>query len=323
MSATRNLLGAMLVLSLGLAAAHAQSAADYPSKPIKMIVPYAAGGNMEMWRPTWEKLSQALGQPVVVDYKPGAGGSIGTEALANAAPDGHTLIVGTIGTHAINYFVYPTIRYKPADFSTVSVIGEMPDLVAVHPSVPATSVAELIALAKAKPGELAFGSPGIGSSSHLVGELFSTLTGTRLIHVPYKGSAPEILDLLAGRIQITFDNLPLPLPHIKEGKLRALAVTSAQRAPLLPDVPTLAESGLKDFDVNSWYAVYAPAGTPRPIIEKLSTALVSILKTPEIATPLVEKGWRIVASSPEEGDKFTMQEVARWGEVSKTAGISK
>ena len=227
-------------------------AQSYPSKPIKVVVPYAPGGNMEHWRATLEKVSQLLGQPLVMENRPGAGGNIGSDYAAKSPADGYTLLIGTIGTHAINASVYAKMPYDVIkDFTPVVFLATMTNVAIVNPATPVKSIQEFIDYARANPGKLNFASPGNGSSAHLTGELFKQVTGVVMQHVPYKGSAPAVMDLIAGRIDIMFDNIPLPLPHIKAGKLRGLAVTAAQRSPSLPELPTLAEAGVPGFDVSS------------------------------------------------------------------------
>ena len=306
---------------LGLAAAGA-SAQGYPNKPVRVVIPYAAGGNMEHWRPTLAKVGQLMGQTFYMENKPGAGGNIGADAAAKSPADGYTLVIGTIGTHAINVTAYAKMPYDAIkDFTPIVSLATMSNAVIVNATSPVKNVQELIDQARANPGKLNFGSPGNGSSAHMTGELFAQANGLKLQHVPYKGSAPAMLDLMAGRIDIMFDNVPLPLPHIKAGKLRALAATAAQRAPVLPDLPTLAELGYKGFDVSSWYGIYAPAGLPRELVAKLNAAFNEALKAPDVREQLSAQGWQVTGGTPEQFAAFTQAELDRWAKVVKAANV--
>jgi len=314
-------LRAALVLAL-LAFGLPAGAQVYPSKPIKVVVPYAPGGNMEHWRGTLGKVSQSLGQQLVMENRPGAGGNIGSDYAAKSPADGYTLVIGTIGTHAINASVYANMPYDPVkDFTPVVYLATMTNVAVVNPATPVKSIREFIDYARANPGRLNFGSPGNGSSAHLTGEMFKQVTGIAMQHVPYKGSAPALMDLIAGRIDIMFDNIPTPLMHIMAGKLRGLAVTAAQRAPSLPELPTLAEAGVPGFDVSSWYGVYAPAGLPRDIQMKLNKAFNEALETPEIRNQLSGQGWTVVGGTPEKFAAHTQAEVERWARVVKSANV--
>jgi len=315
------ILRAALVLA-SLACALCAAAETYPSKPIKVVVPYAAGGNMDHWRPTLEKVSQILGQPLVMENRPGAGGNIGSDYVAKSPADGYTLVIGTIGTHAINASVYSKMPYDPVkDFTPIILLATMTNVVVVNPATPVKSIREFIDYAKANQGKLNFGSPGNGSSAHLTGEMFKQVTGVQMQHIPYKGSAPALMDLIAGRIDIMFDNIPLPLTHIKAGKLRGLAVTAAQRSPSLPELPTLAEAGVPGFDVSSWYGIYAPAGLPREIVMKLNNAFNAALQTAEIRERMTSSGWTLVGGTPEQFAAHTQAEVQRWARVVKSANV--
>jgi len=309
---------AALLLLAGVSAA----AQVYPAKPVKVIVPYAAGGNMEHWRPTLSKVGQLLGQNFFMDYRPGAGGNIGSDIVAKSPGDGYTLLIGTIGTHAINVSAYAKMPYDAVkDFTPIVSLATMSNVAIVNPATPVNNIREFIDHARANPGKLNFGSPGNGSSAHLTGEMFSQVNGLTLQHVPYKGSAPAMMDLMAGRIDIMFDNIPLPLPHIKAGKLRALAVTAAHRSAVLPDMPTLAEAGVKGFDVSSWYGIYAPAGLPRELVQRLNTAFNEALRTPEIRDQLSVQGWAVTGGTPEQFGAFARAEQERWATVVKTANV--
>src|SRR5438552_13835540 len=243
------------------------SAQTYPTRPIRLVVPFPAGGTTDILaREVGQRLSMTLGQPVVIDNRPGAAGNIGADLVAKSAPDGYTLLMGTVGTHAINASLYAKMPYDHVkDFAPIILVAGVPNVLVVNPSLPVNSVQELIAYAKANPGKLNFASSGPGTSIHLSGELFKVMAGVQMTHVPYKGSAPALQDLLGGQVQLMFDNLPPSLPHIKAGKLRALAVTSVARSPALPDVPTIAESGLPGFEASSWFGILVPAGTPSAI----------------------------------------------------------
>ena len=317
----RSLIQAVTAALLLLAGASA-AAQTYPTKPVKVIVPYAAGGNMEHWRPTLSKVGQLLGQNFFVDYRPGAGGNIGSDIVAKSPGDGYTLLIGTIGTHAINVSAYAKMPYDAIkDFTPIVSLATMSNVAIVNPATPVNNIREFIDHARANPGKLNFGSPGNGSSAHLTGEMFSQVNGLTLQHVPYKGSAPAMMDLMAGRIDIMFDNIPLPLPHIKAGKLRALAVTAAQRSAVLPDMPTLAEAGVKGFDVSSWYGIYAPAGLPRELVQRLNAAFNEALRTPEIRDQLSAQGWAVTGGTPEQFGAFARAEQERWATVVKTANV--
>ena len=297
-------------------------AQNYPSKPIRVVVPYAPGGNMEHWRATLEKVSLLVGQPLVMENRAGAGGNIGSDYVAKLPADGYALLIGTIGTHAINVAVYSKMPYDAIrDFTPVVFLATMTNVAMVNPATPAGNIREFIDYAKANPGKLNFASPGNGSSAHLTGELFKQVTGVAMQHVPYKGSAPALLDLIAGRIDIMFDNIPLPLPQIKAGKLRGLAVTAAERSSVLPELPTLAEAGVPGFDVSSWYGIYAPAGLPRDMVMKLNAAFNEALRTPSIRDQLVAQGWTPIGGTPERFGAFTQQELERWARVVKSANV--
>jgi tripartite-type tricarboxylate transporter receptor subunit TctC len=297
-------------------------AQSYPTKPIRLVVPFPAGGTTDILaRAAAQKLTEAWGQTVIVDNRPGAGGNIGSELVAKSAPDGYTLEMGTVGTHAINASLYAKMPYDHVkDFVPVILVAGVPNVLVVHPSVPVHSVAELIAYAKANPGKLNFASSGSGTSIHLSGELFKVMAGVQMTHVPYKGSAPAVQDLLGGQVQLMFDNLPSSLPHIKAGKLRALAVTSATRASALPDVPTVAEAGLPGFEASSWFGVLAPAGTPPAIVAKLNAEIAKWLATPEAKEKLSAQGANIAGGTPEDFAKHIAGETTKWARVVKESG---
>ncbi|MGO4156824.1 Bug family tripartite tricarboxylate transporter substrate binding protein [Cupriavidus sp. YAF13] len=294
----------------------------YPSKPIRMVVGFPSGGAPDILARIFsEKISPSWGQPVVVDNKPGAGGNIGAEAVAHAAPDGYTLALGTVGTHSINGALYSKMPYDMVkDFTPVILVASTPNVLVVNPSVPAKNVAELIALAKSKPGALTFGTPGIGTSPHVAGEMFNSLAGVKLTHVPYKGRAMAIPDLLGGHISMMFDNLPSALPVIKEGKVRALGVTSAKRSHSAPDIPTLAEQGLPGFDADSWFAIFAPANTPKDVIAKLNTELNRIYQLPDVQAKLKTLGLDPILGTPEKLAGYQKVEIAKWAKVVRDSG---
>jgi tripartite-type tricarboxylate transporter receptor subunit TctC len=309
---------ALLVLP---AIANAQTPA-YPTKPIRLVVPFPAGGATDIFaREVAKHLTETWGQSVVVDNRPGAGGNIGSELVAKAPPDGYTLEMGTVGTHAINASLYSKMPYDHVkDFVPVILVAGVPNVLVVNPSVPVNSVQELIAYAKANPGKLNFASSGSGTSIHLSGELFKVMAGVQMTHVPYKGSAPALQDLLGGQVQLMFDNLPPSLPQIKAGKLRALAVTSATRAPALPDTPTVAESGLPGFEASSWFGVLAPAGTSPAIVAKLNAEIAKWLASPEAKEKLAAVGANIGGGTPEDFARHIQSETAKWAKVVKESG---
>ena len=315
-----------LLLALAAAcvpAAQAQSAA-WPNKPIRYIVPFAPGGTTDILaRVVGEKLGVALGQTIVVDNKPGQGGSAGAAELARAAPDGYTIGGGTISSHAINATLYDKLPYDPVtSFEPITMFVTLPNVLVVHPSVPANNVKELIALLKANPDKYAFGSAGVGTSQHISGELFKTLAGVTMQHVPYSGSGPMIPELLGGTLPIAFDNITTVIQHIKAGKIRALAVTTTARSGVAPDVPTMAESGLAGYELSSWQAAFAPAGTPKPIIERLYTEIGKILKMPDVAKRLNELGLDISGMPPAELAALIKADVPRLGKVVKDSGAT-
>ena len=310
------LAAAAMLLAAGAAAA------AYPDRPVRLVVPFPAGGGADfMARALAQKLSAQLGQPVVLDHRAGAGGTIAAEVVAGAAPDGYTLLFGTVGTHAINVSLYAKLRYDPVkDFAPVSLTHLAPRVLVVHPSVPAQTVPELIALARAKPGELTFGSAGSGGTNHLSGELFKSMAGIDLLHVPYKGSAPASVDLLGGRITLVFDSIVAWGDHIKTGKVRALGVTSLRRSAALPDVPTIAESGLAGFDVANWLGVLAPAGTPKDAIARLNAEIRIAMADAEMQRQLVAVGIDPTYSTPEALAELIRADIPKWAKVVRASG---
>lgn len=312
-----------IIFAAWLAVATGSTVAQpYPCKSVRYIVPAAAGGTTDIVaRITGQKLAEALGVPVPVDNRGGAGGIIGAEALAKSVPDGCTIMMGNIGPNAINASLYRKLPYDAErDFAPITQAIGVTNAFVVHPSVPARSVKEFIAFAKARPGQLTFASSGTGQSTHLSGELFKTMAGLDYPHVPYKGSAPAMLDLVGGHVSFMFDNLPTAYPHIKGGKIRVLGVTAARRARVLPDVPTIAQAGLPGYEVESWFGVFAPAGTPKLLIDRLHAELVKALAMPDVRQKLEEQGADIVGSSPEQFAAHVKREIAKWAKVVKASG---
>ena len=300
-------------------AAYAQ---PYPCKSVRFLVPAAAGGTTDIVaRIMGQKLVDTLGVPVPVDNRGGAGGIIGAELLAKSPPDGCTIMMGNIGPNAINVSLYRKLPYDAErDFAPVTQAIGVTNVLVVHPSVPARSVKEFIALAKARPGQLIFASSGTGQSTHLSGELFKTMAGLDYPHVPYKGSAPAMLDLVGGHVSLMFDNLPTAYPHIKGGKIRALGVTATRRARVLPDVPTIAQAGLPGYDVESWFGIFAPAATPRPLIDRLYSDAAKILAMADVRQKLEEQGADVVGSTPDQFSAHVKREIAKWAKVVKDSG---
>jgi tripartite-type tricarboxylate transporter receptor subunit TctC len=305
-------------LALGVTAANAQ----YPTKPIHFVSPWAPGGaNDILARAIGNEISRTLGQPVIVENKPGASGTTGTTTVAKSPPDGYTITLGSTPSYATAKSMYPALGYDPIkDFAPVTLVARVSNLLVVHPSVPANNVKELIAYAKANPGKLNFSSVGSGSTPHLSAELFKMLAGVDMNHVPYKGTAPALVDLIAGRVELAFEGTPALLPHVRANALRALGITSAKRSPLLPEVPAIAET-LPGFDVNVWYAVFAPAGTPPDVVKKLNGAIVASLRTPVLSKQLGDLGAELVGSTPEELGTYLGAETAKWEKVIKAAQI--
>jgi tripartite-type tricarboxylate transporter receptor subunit TctC len=301
----------------------ARAQANYPNRPIQLVVTVPPGGAADfVARLIGSKLSDALGQTVVISNRAGAGGTTAAAQVAKSDPDGYTLLLNTIATHGIGPHIYANLPYDPAkDFSPVILIAKLPLIMAVNAELPARSVNDVIALAKAKPGELTFCSAGSGGAPHLAGELFKSLTGTKLLHVPYRGSGPAVIDLIAGRITMMFDATPSLLPNITAGKLRPLAAASPQRHRLLPDVPSFAELGYPGMDIALWYGVVAPGGTPASVVQRLNAALVKILDMPDIRKSLADQGADVQSGTAEAFDAFMRNESARWSTVVKQAGI--
>jgi tripartite-type tricarboxylate transporter receptor subunit TctC len=313
---------AIACMTLAGTDAGAQGAANYPNKPIRIVVPFPPGGATDILaRAIGFELQKAWGQSVIIENKPGAGGNTGADLVAKSAPDGYTLVMATVGTHAINMSLYAKMPYDAVkDFEPVVLVAGVPNLLVVHPSVNAKSVRELTALAKAQPGKLNVASSGNGTSIHLAAELYKQMAGVDILHVPYKGSSPAVADLLGGQVQMMFDNMPVSLPHVKAGKLRALAVTSMTRSAALPDVPTMDEEGLKGFDATSWFGLLAPAGTPKDIVAKLNAAAVKALASPEMRERLAAQGADPVGNTPDQFAAFIKAEIDKWAKIVKASG---
>jgi len=298
------------------------SAQPYPSKPVRLICPYPPSGATDITaRAIASELSKSLGQPVIVDNRPGAGGNIGAELAAKAAPDGYTILTSISALHGIVPVLYSKLNYDPnKDFTPVIVLVSYSNVLVVNPSVKAGSVKELIALAKAQPGKLTFASSGSGATTHMSGEMFKHLTGVDIVHVPYKGAAPAMTDLLGGQVNMMFDAVPTSLPHIKSGKLRALGVTGPKREATLPDVPTIAEAGVPGYEASVWFGLEVPAGTPKGIIARLNEASTKGLSSPEFVKRMTELGFTIVGGTPEQASEMIKVEIQRWGPVVKASG---
>ena len=309
------LLAGALALSLGASA----SAQTYPNKPIRLVVTFPSGGAPDILERLFSEKAQ-LGQPVVVDNKPGAGGNIGADFVAKSAGDGYTLVLGTVGTHSINGSLYEKMPYDMVkNFSPVSLIASAPNLLVVNNNVPVKTVPEFVAYLKANPNKLSFGSPGVGTSVHVSGELFKSMTGTQMTHVPYKGRQFAIPDLVGGSIQLMFDNMPSALPMAREGKIRAIAVTTAKRSSAAPEIPTIAES-IPGFEATTWFAMFAPAGTPKPVIDRLNAEVLRVFRLPDVAERLKTLGLEAVLSSPEELSAYQASEITKWTKVVKESG---
>src|SRR4051794_12948328 len=318
----RRLVVPLVALAAALVAApSARAQAAGMARPMHIVVTFTPGGAPDILaRLIGDRLSATWNQSVLIDNKPGAGGNTGADSVAKAPPDGLTIVVGTVGTHAINGALYSKMPYDMVkDFAPVTLLATTPNLLVVHNDVPAKTLAEFIALGR-KEGKMTFASAGSGTSIHVSGELFKTMTGIDMTHVPYKGRASAIPDLLGGRVTMMFDNMPSSLPLVKEGKLRALGVTSLKRSPAAPEIPTIAEQGLPGFDAVSWFALFAPAGTPKPVVDRLQGEVKKILAMPDIAAKLGEAGLDIVGSTPEELAAYQRAEIAKWAKVVKDSG---
>jgi tripartite-type tricarboxylate transporter receptor subunit TctC len=312
-------LKAFALAALAISAAHAEV---YPAKPIRMIVAYPPGGGTDIvGRTIAQKLGETLGQSVVVENRGGASGNIGTEIAARAAPDGYTVLMGNVAPNAINVSLFKNLPFDPvADFAPVSLVASTPNILVVHPSTPARTVKEVVALARSRPGTLNFASAGVGSSSHLAGELFRILAGADIVHVPYKGAGPAMVDVLSGQVQLYFATMPAAMPHVKSGKLVPIAVTSLKRSQALPDVPTIAESGVPGYEASTWYGLLAPAGTPKDIVATLSAAAVRALTSPDLKERFKTLGAEPVGNTPEQFRKLIETEHRTWTKVIRDSG---
>ncbi len=317
---TRAALAALFILAPGAVAA--QSA--YPAKAIRYIVPFPAGGPLDIVaRAIGQELTKVWNQPVIIDNRPGAGGNIGAELVAKSPPDGYTILMGAVSTHAINPTLYSKLAFDPIkDFAPVTLITSVPNVLVVHPSLPVKNVKDLIALAKARPGQLNFASGSTGSAGHLAGELFNSLAGVQMTHIPYKGAAPAVIDVIAGHVSLMFDNLSSALPNIKARRVHAIAVTTLKRSPLVRDLdlPTIDESGLRGFDVSTWFGIFAPAGTPPDIVSKLNSEVVRILHTSEMRERLAALGAEPIGNKPDEFAAFIKTEIPKYAKVIKASG---
>jgi len=300
-------------------AVHAQS---YPSKSIRYVVPYAPGGSTDIVaRVLALKLSEAMGQQVVVDNRPGAGGAIGADIVAESPPDGYTMVTAVTSIMAINQFLYRKLPYDPEkDFAPVTQVGSLPLILVIHPSLPAKNVREFIAIAKAKPGQLNYGSSGVGTATHMTTELFKAMAGVDLVHIPYKGSGQVMGDVIGGQLALIFDQIVSSLPHVQGGKLRMLAITSAKRFPSLPDLPTIAESGVPGYESISWAGVAVPAGTPKEIVARLHAEIVKVLAMPDIRERFLRDGIETIGSTPEQFSEHIRRERIKWAKVVKDSG---
>ncbi len=294
----------------------------FPTKTVRLVVPFPAGGPLDATgRAIAQKLTEAWGQSVVVDNRPGAGGNIGADLVAKSAPDGYTVVMGALSTHAVNPSLYPSMPYDAVkDFAPITLIAVTPNVLVVNPALPVKSVRELIAYAKANPNKLSFGSGSNGSAGHLAGELFKVETGTDLVHIPYKGAAPAMQALLAGDTQLMFDNLASAMPQVKAGKLRALAVTTAKRSSLVPELPTMAEAGVPGFDIATWFGLLAPAGTPKDVIAKWNADVVKILDSPEMRQKLQAQGAEPTPMTPAQFAAFIAAELPKYARIVKISG---
>ena len=318
---TRIVLLSMLAAAGLLFAPASHSQAPYPSKPVRFIMPYPPGGSSEILaRPIALEMSKNLGQPVIIDYKPGGGTTIGADYIAKSPPDGYTIIM-LLTAHAINASLMPKLPYDTVkDFASITLAATQPLVVEVPAQSPVQTLQELIAAAKANPGKLNYGSAGPGNTSHLGVEYFSAVVGTKFTHVPYKGSGPMIIGLLGREVDLAFDSLSSSLPQIQAGKFRALAVSTLQRSPVLPQVPTIAESGVPGFDVSVWYGIFAAAGTPAPIVQRLNAEFIKAMAAPAAKAAIEGAGYQIVGSTPAQLDAYVKAEIARWSKVVKDSG---
>lgn len=317
----KTLLGPIAGVMLSLATSG--WAQDYPTKPIRLVIPFAPGGTNDIYgRLIGARLSEALRQQVIIDNRGGAGGSIGADLAAKSPPDGYTLVIGHIGTLAVNPTLYTKLPYDPVrDFQPISLMAKVPNIMVIHPSLPVKSVKELVALAKARPGSLVYGSGGSGGAGHLATEYFKMMAKVNIVHVPYKGTGPALIDLLAGQTQLVFAGVPGIIGHVKTGRLRALGVSTLKRLAIFRDLPTIDEAGVRGYEATQWYGILAPAGTPQPVVAKLNSAMVNALGTAQMKERLAADGSEPLPSTPAEFLEFIKKEIARWAPVIKAAGI--
>ena len=296
-------------------------AQEYPAKPIRVVVPFPPGGGSDlMARTVMQKLGESLGATMIIDNRGGAGGSIGSDIVAKSPADGYTLLIIS-GAHAINPSLYPKLPYDSVrDFAPVTMFTSGPGLLVVHPSVPAKTVKEFIALAKSRPGQLNYASAGIGTPPHLAGELFKTMAGVDIVHVPYKGNGPAYTDLIGGHVSVMFPTIPTAIPHVRAGKLRALAVTTRSRTPIAPELPPISESGVPGYDVSSWYGLLAPAGTPAAVVSRLQREIAKVLRSPDVGEKLTAQGLDLVGSTPDAFAAVIKSEIMKWAKVVKASG---
>jgi tripartite-type tricarboxylate transporter receptor subunit TctC len=316
------LVSRLFALAISVVLSNAAFGQAFPSKPMRIVVPFTPAGAVDIaTRATANEMTKILGHPVAVENKPGAGGNLGVLDVARSAPDGYSMVMSTSGIQAINPALYAKMPLDVnKELAPVAPIVSLSNVLVVHPSVPAKSVKEVIELAKKDPGKWTYASSGNGTSIHMSGAMFTQLTGTDIVHIPYKGSAPAITDLLAGQTNMMFDNIPSSLPHIKSGKLRALATTGAKRDPALPDLPTIAEAGVKGYESGVWFGIMVPAATPRDIVMKLNAAAVQATKSPEFVKRMTDLGYNIIPGTPEQMASMLKEEVARWAPIVKASG---
>jgi tripartite-type tricarboxylate transporter receptor subunit TctC len=314
--------GLVLVTALANLVYAAAVAQQYPSRPIRVVVPFAPGGAVDLVARTLApRLNEALGQPVVVDNRGGAGGTVGTDIVAKARPDGHTLLIASMGV-AVNAVLYPRLPYDTLkDLAPVTTLGEQPNIVVVHPSLAAKSIGELVALARSKPGQLSYASGGVGSNTHLVTLLFLHMAKVDMLHVPYKGLGPAISDLVGGQVQLAISNVSTAVPHVKSGRLRLLAVTSGKRFPLFPETPTVDEAGVRGYESSGWYGLWVTAGTPRSVIVRLNQETTTILNSAAVKEQFDSQGLQSIPTSPEAFGKRLREEIKKWGPVVKASGV--
>jgi tripartite-type tricarboxylate transporter receptor subunit TctC len=313
----------LVALALALGIVLEAAAQPYPAKSIRFIVPFPPGGSADILaRAIGQKAGEGLGQSFVVENRPGAGTAIGAEALAKSAPDGYAIMIGTVSSHAINPALNPKLPFDPVkDFTPISLVASIPFAMVVHPSVPAKTVQEFVELARARPGTLNYSSAGSGTSNHLAGELLRSMTGIDIVHIPYKGSAPALNDLIAGQVSMMFDLVLTATPHVRSGAVRGLAVTGAQRSSALPGLPTVAESGIPGYEVSAWFGIFAPAGVPQPVVQRLNAEFVKALQQPDLRQRLASQGAEPLTSTPAEFSAYLASEIDKWAKVVKAAGM--